>query len=150
MTKPGNEPGVITDLHDFLKWYMQTTLRFPKAHRVTLGDRIDNHLLDMIETAVRARYARDKRQLLHTLNIQFYAAATPLHGPGQYAPTYVAGTTDQPYPSDVHNLSSRGRRHAPASRCARYTPAAFLGARTSRSRFNEARMRASIRSVCPP
>lgn len=69
-TKPGNEPGVITDLHDFLKWYMQTTLRFPKAHRVTLGDRIDNHLLDMIETAVRARYARDKRQLLQTLNIQ--------------------------------------------------------------------------------
>jgi len=70
MTKPGNEPGVITDLHDFLKWYMQTTLRFPKAHRVTLGDRIDNHLLDMIEIAVRARYARDKRQLLHTLNIK--------------------------------------------------------------------------------
>jgi hypothetical protein len=38
MTKPGNEPGVITDLHDFLRWYMQATLRFPKAHRVTLGD----------------------------------------------------------------------------------------------------------------
>ncbi len=68
--KPGNQPGVITDLHDFLKWYMQTTLRFPKAHRVTLGDRIDNHLLDMIKTAVRARYAGDKRQLLHKLNIQ--------------------------------------------------------------------------------
>lgn len=57
MAKPGNELGVITDLHDLLKWYMQTTLRFPKSHRVTLGDRIDNHLLDMIETAVRARYA---------------------------------------------------------------------------------------------
>ena len=49
---------------------MQTTLRFPKSYRVTLGDRIDNHLLDMIETAVRARYARDKRRLLQSLNTQ--------------------------------------------------------------------------------
>ena len=64
------EPGVITALHDLLKWYMETTLRFPKSYRVTLGDRIDEHLLDMLETAVRARYARDKRKLLHDLNMQ--------------------------------------------------------------------------------
>jgi len=61
---------VLTALHDFTRWYMALTLRFPKGHRVTLGDRIDGHLLDMIETAALARYARNKRPLLHKLNGQ--------------------------------------------------------------------------------
>lgn len=49
---------------------MALTLRFPKGLRVTLGDRIDGHLLDMVETAALARYARNRRPLLHKLNAQ--------------------------------------------------------------------------------
>lgn len=64
------EPGVLTALHDFIKWYMLLTLRFPKSHRVTLGDRIDGHLLDMVETAALARFARNRRPLLQKLNGQ--------------------------------------------------------------------------------
>ena len=64
------EPGVVVGLYDLVLWYTQRTERFPKSLRVTLGDRIDNKLLDMLELAVRARYARDPRKLLHLLNTE--------------------------------------------------------------------------------
>ena len=64
------EPGVIVGLYDLVLWYTQRTERFPKSLRVTLGDRIDNKLLDMLELAVRARYAREPRKLLLSLNTE--------------------------------------------------------------------------------
>lgn len=57
-------------LYDLVLWYSQRTERFPKSLRVTLGDRIDNKLLDMLELAVRARYTRDPRKYLLPLNTE--------------------------------------------------------------------------------
>jgi len=64
------EPGVLVGLYDLVLWYTQRTERFPKSLRVTLGDRIDRKLLDMLELAVRARYARDPRKYLQLLNTE--------------------------------------------------------------------------------
>lgn len=64
------EPGVLVGFYDLVLWYTQRTERFPKSLRVTLGDRIDCKLLDMLELAVRARYARDPRKLLLSLNTE--------------------------------------------------------------------------------
>jgi len=60
----------VVGLYDLVLWYTQRTERFPRSLRVTLGDRIDNKLLDMLELAVRARYARDPRKLLYALNTE--------------------------------------------------------------------------------
>lgn len=57
-------------LYDLVLWYTQRTERFPKSLRVTLGDRIDCKLLDMLELAVRARYAREPRRILQSLNTE--------------------------------------------------------------------------------
>lgn len=64
------EPGVLVGLYDLVLWYTQRTERFPKSLRVTLGDRIDCKLLDMLELAVRARYAREPRRILQSLNTE--------------------------------------------------------------------------------
>ncbi len=64
------EPGVLVGLYDLVLWYSQRTERFPKSLRITLGDRIDNKCLDMLELAVRARYARDARKYLLLLNTE--------------------------------------------------------------------------------
>lgn len=57
-------------LYDLVVWYTQRTERFPKSLRITLGDRIDNKLLDMLELSVRARYAKDPRRSLGSLNME--------------------------------------------------------------------------------
>ena len=64
------EPGALVGLYDLVKWYGERTERFPKPLRVTLGDRIDEKLLDMLELGVRARYTRRPTQLLRELNTE--------------------------------------------------------------------------------
>lgn len=61
---------MLVGLYDLVVWYTERTERFPKSLRVTLGDRIDCKLLDMLELAVRARYAKDPRRLLGSLNME--------------------------------------------------------------------------------
>lgn len=63
------EPGALVGLYDLVKWYGERTERFPKPLRVTLGDRIDGKLLDMLELGVRARYTRSPGKLLWALNM---------------------------------------------------------------------------------
>ena len=63
-----SEPRVVTCLFDLCHWYMTRTNRFPKNWRVTLGDRIDRLMVDMVATAQRARLRTDKRALLIQLN----------------------------------------------------------------------------------
>lgn len=64
------EPAALVGLYDLVKWYSERTERFPKPLRVTLGDRIDEKLLDMLELGVRARYTRRPAQLLRDLNTE--------------------------------------------------------------------------------
>jgi len=62
------EPKVLVRLYVLVNWYMQRTERFPKPLRISLGDKIDCHLLTMLERAVRARFAKDPRKQLYLLS----------------------------------------------------------------------------------
>ena len=63
-----SEPRVMVGLYDLAVWFMKHTNRFPKNWRVTLGDRIDNTLVDMLCLVHRARVRSDKLDLLHRAN----------------------------------------------------------------------------------
>lgn len=41
---------------------------FPKSQRFILGQRLSNHVMDVLETLVKASYARDKSELLVKAN----------------------------------------------------------------------------------
>lgn len=64
------EPKVMTALYDLTVWYMARTERFPKPLRVSLGDRIDTKLLDMLEIANRARFSKQPKKYLQSLNLE--------------------------------------------------------------------------------
>ena len=52
-----------------LDWIIDTTEKFPKNKMFTLGDRIINHSLDILEKIIEAIYTRDRKELLRQLNV---------------------------------------------------------------------------------
>jgi len=67
-TRKYAEAQVVVALQDFTLWMLKHTNRFPKNWRVTLGDKIDNLLLDMLASVQRASVRHDKRTLLQQVN----------------------------------------------------------------------------------
>ena len=55
-------------LYDLTLWFLKHTNRFPKNWRLTVGDRIDRLLLDMLALAHQARIRSEKRQQLQSLS----------------------------------------------------------------------------------
>lgn len=43
------EAKVVTDFYDTVKIALPLVGKFPRSHRFTLGDRIENRLLDVLE-----------------------------------------------------------------------------------------------------
>ena len=63
------ELTVITKTCDLIVWSCQHTSRFPRNHRFVLGERIERHLYDLLETLIRARYTRQRQALLEQANL---------------------------------------------------------------------------------
>jgi hypothetical protein len=63
------ELTVITKTYDLVLWACHHTSRFPRNHRFVLGERIERHLYDLLETLVRARYTRQRQALLEQANL---------------------------------------------------------------------------------
>jgi hypothetical protein len=57
-------PKVVEDCHDLLRWFIPILDKFPRTRRFTLGERLENGLLDMLADLVEAAYSRQKRPLL--------------------------------------------------------------------------------------
>jgi len=55
---------VITHTYDLTLWAFHHINGFPKAHRYSLGQRLDAHLTDVLEGLIRARYDSVERRLL--------------------------------------------------------------------------------------
>jgi hypothetical protein len=64
MAKATEELIVITKTYDLILWSCRHTARFPRNHRFVLGERIERKLYDLLETLIRAKYNRDRRELL--------------------------------------------------------------------------------------
>lgn len=65
----GPELVVIPKTCDLIRWACHHTGRFPRNHRFVLGERIERHLYDLLETLIRARYTRPRQALLEQANL---------------------------------------------------------------------------------
>ena len=63
-------PDSLTLTYDLLKWSIPTIKSFPRDQRFMLGDRIENHILDVLELLISARYSRDKIDYLKKANLK--------------------------------------------------------------------------------
>lgn len=63
-------PDSITLTYDLLKWSIPTLEKFPKSQRFLLGDRIENHILDVLELLICANYSKDKIDYLRKVNLK--------------------------------------------------------------------------------
>jgi len=65
---PDNTPQVVQDCHDLLLWLIPQLDKFPRLRRYTLGERIETHLLEILEWLVAAAYSRERREWLEKAN----------------------------------------------------------------------------------
>ena len=64
-----DEPLIITGAYDLILYLVPHVVKFPKQQRYTLGERLENMVLDFLSLLIEARYARDKIDLLKRANI---------------------------------------------------------------------------------
>ena len=69
MKAPANDaPLVLVKWYAYAKWVLERVESFPKSQRFILGQRLSNHVMDVLETLVKASYAKDKTTLLVQAN----------------------------------------------------------------------------------
>ncbi len=59
---------VIVKTYNLTLWYIQKLDSLPRNHRYTLGEKIQNSLLNLLLTLSDAIYSKDKKQLLQKAN----------------------------------------------------------------------------------
>ncbi len=67
--RKNEELTVITKNYDLILWSCQHTGKFPRNHRFVLGERIERNLYDLLEILIRAKYSRQRRELLEQANL---------------------------------------------------------------------------------
>ena len=65
-----DQPAAVTRTYQLLLWMVPVVNKFRRDHRFTLGDRIINHLYDLLELLVEASYTRQKSDLLRRANLE--------------------------------------------------------------------------------
>lgn len=65
---PGNLL-VVSKTYDLIKWACQHISNFPRGYRVTLGDRIELRLYDVLDLLIEARYTRERNEMLRRVNL---------------------------------------------------------------------------------
>ena len=60
----------VPKLYDVITWLVGRVEKFPRSQKFTLGDRIVNLALDILELLIEATYTRDRLPLLRRANIQ--------------------------------------------------------------------------------
>ena len=63
------ELSVITKTYDLMLWFIPIIGRFPRSQRFVLGERLERNLYDILEALVRAKFRRDRRELLDEANM---------------------------------------------------------------------------------
>jgi hypothetical protein len=61
-------PIVVTQWYAYAKWVLERVEGFPKSQRFIPGQRLSNHVMDVLETLVKASCVRDKSGLLRQAN----------------------------------------------------------------------------------
>lgn len=70
MADNAKRTGAALEAHyQFLLWLGPTLEKLPKSHKFTLGDRIQNQALDVLEALIEATYTRDRVGHLRRANL---------------------------------------------------------------------------------
>jgi hypothetical protein len=69
LPKRHEELIVITKTYDLILWSCNHTGKFPRNHRFVLGERIERNLYDLLEILIRAKYTRQRQELLEKANL---------------------------------------------------------------------------------
>lgn len=59
----------ISKTYDLLKGLLPVVSKFPKDKRYTLGNRIEDKALDILELLIKANYTKERLELLKIVNI---------------------------------------------------------------------------------
>ncbi|MDA1053035.1 MAG: diversity-generating retroelement protein Avd [Planctomycetota bacterium] len=70
MAKITTEMKVIEKTYDLVVWSCQHIGKFPRSHRFTLGDRLEQRLYQVLEMLLRAKYDRERLVLLQQANLE--------------------------------------------------------------------------------
>ena len=65
-----NTGPALERMFQFLKWLLPTVEKFPRAHKFTLGDRIENGALKVQERLIEATYTRHNEAMLAQANLE--------------------------------------------------------------------------------
>ncbi len=65
-----NSDNVLTKIQDLLLYLIPQLNKFPRNQKFVLGDRIQNKVMDVQESCLRAYYGRNKRSELIGANLQ--------------------------------------------------------------------------------
>lgn len=64
------EVDAITKLYDYMLWVIPKIDAFPRSRKFTLGDRMENLLLDILAVLIEAAYSKNKAHLLKDANLK--------------------------------------------------------------------------------
>ena len=64
------EVDAITRLYDYILWMIPKIDTFPRNRKFTMGDRIENLLLDILSVLIEAAYSKNKQHLLKSANLK--------------------------------------------------------------------------------
>ena len=67
-SSPKEPPILLVKWHDLTGWVLDRVEAFPKSQRFIFGQRLANHMVDVMELLVEAAYTREKTTLLNTAN----------------------------------------------------------------------------------
>ncbi len=61
-------PTAVEQCHELLLWLIPLLDKFPRSRRFTLGERLENGLVEVLDGLVEAAYSRDKQAPLRRAN----------------------------------------------------------------------------------
>lgn len=67
---PDNTPQAVQACHDLIRWLIPQLDKFPRPRRFTLGERLENSLLDVLAGLLEATFTRNKQQALQRANLR--------------------------------------------------------------------------------
>ncbi|MEA2019317.1 MAG: diversity-generating retroelement protein Avd [Campylobacterota bacterium] len=60
---------IIVKTYQLTLWYIKKIEKLPRNHKFTLGERIQNELLDLLLIYTQAVYSKNKKELLNKANL---------------------------------------------------------------------------------
>lgn len=64
------EVDAITKVYDYILWIIPKLEKFPRSHKFLLADRIENLVLDILESLIDAAYSKSKGDILRAANLK--------------------------------------------------------------------------------